>query len=172
MRSVALGRPCSVACPRGAARSARRPVKAKIVGSNPIGDARGTVCKSAKQRSSNLCDCGFESRLCHNAGLPPCARQTPVCRARLRVVILVAACKAVVTKQARWMTRGSIPSQPTAARSSSGRMRDPHSRDAGSIPARVTSAIRIRPRDGTGRHPTFRTSCHLWRGSSILPLVT
>lgn len=28
-----------------------------------------------------------------------------------------------------------------------------------------------RPSDGTGRHPTFRTSCPLWRGSSTLPLV-
>ena len=56
------------------------------------------------------------------------------------VVLLAAACKAVVTKQARWTTRGSIPSRPTqrTARSSNGRMRDPHSRDAGSIPARVT----------------------------------
>ncbi len=30
-----------------------------------------------------------------------------------RVVFLVAACKPIVTKQARWATRGSIPSQPT-----------------------------------------------------------
>ena len=70
------------------------------------------------------------------------AGSTPAC-ATDRVVLLVAACKAVVTKQARWMTRGSIPSQPTAARSSSGRMRDPHSRDAGSTPARVINNSQV-----------------------------
>lgn len=39
-----------------------------------------------------------------------------------RVVLLAAACKAVVTKQARWATRGSIPSRPTdnMTRSSNG----------------------------------------------------
>jgi hypothetical protein len=31
-------------CPRGAARSARHPVKVEIVGSNPIGDAGGVPC--------------------------------------------------------------------------------------------------------------------------------
>ncbi len=41
------------------------------------------------------------------------AGSTPAC-ATDWVVLLVAACKAVVTKQARWSTRGSIPSQPTA----------------------------------------------------------
>ncbi len=42
--------------PRGAAWSARRPVTAKIVGSNPIGDAfrAGTVRKLVKRPSSNL----------------------------------------------------------------------------------------------------------------------
>ena len=40
--------------PRGAARSARRPVTAEIVGSNPIGDADGTVRKPVKRPNSNL----------------------------------------------------------------------------------------------------------------------
>jgi hypothetical protein len=35
--------------------------------------------------------------------------------APLRVVLLTAACKAVVAKQVRWTTRGPIPSQPTVA---------------------------------------------------------
>jgi hypothetical protein len=61
----------SLTCPRGAAWSARRPVTAEIVGSNPIGDAFGllhvgTVRKQAKRPSSNLGDCGFDSRLCHS----------------------------------------------------------------------------------------------------------
>ncbi len=45
--------------PRGAARSARHPVTVKVMGSNPIGDARqsGAVRKLAKRRSSNLRDC-------------------------------------------------------------------------------------------------------------------
>src|ERR1700677_4000540 len=47
--------------PRGAAWSARHPVKVEIVGSNPIGGAlemskHGTVRKSAKRPSSNLGD--------------------------------------------------------------------------------------------------------------------
>lgn len=73
--------------------------------------------------------CGFESRLCHFGGLRLeaaglrskgmkrfiCFRPSPL-RSRdsslLGVVLLVAACKAVVRKQARWMTEGSIPSRP------------------------------------------------------------
>ena len=120
-----------------------------------LGRLRATVlsCLSSwsSQECSSLCqseDRGFKShrgRLRHGmqnwqsneAQTFVTAGSNPAC-ATCRVVILVAACKAVVTKQARWMTRGSIPSQPTAARSSSGRMRDPHSRDAGSSPARVT----------------------------------
>jgi hypothetical protein len=51
----------------------------------------------AKRRSSNLRDF---------------VGSTPT-RATDWVVFLVAACKTVVTKQARWTTRGSIPSRPT-----------------------------------------------------------
>ena len=56
------------------------------------------------------------------------------------VVLLAAGCKPVVAKQVRWATRGSIPSRPTRnmARSFNGRMRDPQSRDTGSIPVRAT----------------------------------
>ena len=65
---------------------------------------------------------------------------TPTC-ATYWVVLLAAACKAVVAKQARWATRGSIPSQPTEtnmARSSNGRMSGPQPGDAGSTPVRAT----------------------------------
>ena len=66
------------------------------------------------------------------------AGSTPAC-ATDRVVLLVAACKAVVTKQARWATRGSIPSQPIQGQFVY-RLRTPASQAgrAGSIPARVT----------------------------------
>ena len=68
------------------------------MGSNPVGDAsHSTVRKLAKRRSSNLRDF---------------VGSTPACATHW-VVFLVAACKAVVTKQARWTTRGSIPSRPT-----------------------------------------------------------
>ena len=93
----------------------------------------GTVRKLEKRRSSNLRD----------------SVSSTLTRATDWVVFLVAACKTVVTKQARWTTRGSIPSRPTEgclekmARSSNGRMRDPHSRDAGSIPARVTDNSQV-----------------------------
>ena len=48
-------------CPRGAARSARHPVKVETMGSNPIGGAEcmrkfGTIRKRAKRPSSNLGD--------------------------------------------------------------------------------------------------------------------
>ena len=99
------------------------------MGSNPIGDARqhGTQTgKAAKRKPSRFCE--FDSHPCYLNW----------------VVFLVAACKTVVTKQARWTTRGSIPSRPTElARSSNGRMRDPHSRDAGSIPS-CRKALRVR----------------------------
>ena len=95
----------------------------------PSGTLDSTVRKLAKRRSSNLRDF---------------VGSTPT-RATDWVVFLVAACKTVVTKQARWTTRGSIPSRPTnewpvllAAR-----MRDPHSRDAGSTPARVTNDSQV-----------------------------
>ena len=67
-------------------------------------------------------------------------------RATQWVVLLAAGCKPVVAKQVRWATRGSIPSRPTdiTARWSSGRMRDSHSRGAGSIPARVTDTAKWR----------------------------
>ena len=85
------------------------------------------VRKSAKRRSSNLRDCGFDSRLRH-----------------FRVVLLTAACKAVVVKEVRWLTRGSIPSQPTYGPFVYRfRMPAPHAGDhrcaavPGSIPARA-----------------------------------
>ncbi len=53
---------------RGAARSARLPVTQEITGSNPVEvafDRHGAVRKPAKRPSSNLGDCGFNSRLRH-----------------------------------------------------------------------------------------------------------
>jgi hypothetical protein len=63
----------------------------------PSGTLDSTVRKLEKRRSSNLRDF---------------VGSTPT-RATDWVVFLVAACKTVVTKQARWTTRGSIPSRPT-----------------------------------------------------------
>ena len=81
----------------------------------------GVVRKSAKRRSSNLRDCGFDSRLRH-----------------FRVVLLAAACKAVVVKEVRWLTRGSIPSQPIYGPFVYRfRTPAPHAGEAGSIPARA-----------------------------------
>ena len=66
----------------------------------PSGTLDSTVRKPAKRRSSNLRD--YVS--------------STLTRATDWVVFLVAACKTVVTKQARWTTRGSIPSRPTDKR--------------------------------------------------------
>src|SRR5271165_6787378 len=88
---------------------------------HPQRSGRGVVRNAAKRRSSNLCDCGFESRLRH-----------------FRAVLLTAACKAVVLKEVRWLTRGSIPSQPTyGPLVYRFRMPAPHAGEAGSIPARA-----------------------------------
>ena len=65
----------------------------------PSGTLDSTVRKLEKRRSSNLRD--FVS--------------STLTRATDWVVFLVAACKTVVTKQARWTTRGSIPSRPTVS---------------------------------------------------------
>ena len=56
-------------CPRGAAWSARLPVTQEIAGSNPVEgacDKPGAVRKLAKRPSSNLGDCGFDTRLRHS----------------------------------------------------------------------------------------------------------
>ena len=92
----------------------------------------GAVRNSAKRRSSNLR---------HSAGsIPACATHW--------VVLLAAVCKAVVAKQARRATRGSIPSRPTRFGLFVYRLRTPASQagKAGSIPARVarnTCSIQI-----------------------------
>ena len=91
--------------------------------------------RSRVQIPSRTLAARYANRLSGEAQTFVSAGSTPAC-ATYRVVLLVAACKAVVTKQARWMTRGSIPSQPSAARSSigsghqplklEGRVRFPH----------------------------------------------
>jgi hypothetical protein len=83
--------------PRGAARSARHPVTVEAMGSNPIGDA--LTARYANRKS------GQAQTLVIVGSTPTCAT--------CWVVLLAAACKAVVTKQAGWATRGSIPSRPT-----------------------------------------------------------
>ena len=118
----------------------------------------GAVRNSAKRRSSNLRD---------SAGsIPACATH--------RVVLLPAVCKAVVTKQARRTTKGSIPSRPTCLGLFVYRSRTPASQagKAGSIPARVArSPIRagLWPSGATGRHATLRTSCLRGMGVQISP---
>jgi hypothetical protein len=157
--------------PRGAAWSARLPVTQEIAGSNPAGDAcdhhvartlrvplhepiGGAVRKSAKRRSSNL-------RVLR-VRLPP---------APPWAVFLTAACKAVVTKQVRWTTRGPIPSQPTATEVI--RLDEEPVLKTGGGPAPLVgssptaSAGEITwPSGGTGRRPTLRTS-RLERGMGV-----
>ena len=70
----------------------------EIAGSNPVGDA-------SSARYANWQSGEAQTFVILWVRLPPVLLD--------RVVLLVAACKAVVTKQARWTTRGSIPSQPT-----------------------------------------------------------
>jgi hypothetical protein len=79
--------------PRGAAWSARHPVKVEIVGSNPIGGAlemskHGAVRKPAKRPSSNLGDLWVR--------LPLVSLSDGIDR---RVVFFTAACKAVAIKK-------------------------------------------------------------------------
>ena len=110
--------------PRGAAWSARLPVTQEIAGSNPVEGAwkKARYANRQSGQAQTLVVCGFDSRLRH-----------------FRVVLLTAACKAVVAKEVRWMTRGSIPSQPTDGPFVyRHRMPDPRSGEAGSIPARAT----------------------------------
>ena len=114
--------------PRGAAWSARHSVTVEITGSNPVGDACYRSARYANRKSGEA-----QTFVTLSVGSTPT-------RATLRVVLLMAACKVVVAKQVRWMTRGSIPSRPTLARSSIGiRTSAPQAGKAGSILARVSS---------------------------------
>ena len=96
------------------------------------------------------------------------AGSTPAC-ATDRVVLLVAACKAVVTKQARWTTRGSIPSQPTQGPFVYRSQDTSLSSWKGGFDSRTGHSW---PSGVTGKHATLRSSCPSRRGSSSLPLVT
>jgi hypothetical protein len=62
--------------PRGAARSARHPVKVEIVGSNPIGGAGVVQISESKEaryanrqsgQAQTLVTCGFDSHSCHRS---------------------------------------------------------------------------------------------------------
>ena len=96
------------------------------------------------------------------------AGSNPAC-ATSRVVLLVAVCKAVVTKQARWATNGSIPSQPTARPVRLSVEDTSLSSWKGGFDSRTGHSW---PSGVIGKHATLRTSCPLRRGSSSLPLVT
>ncbi len=142
--------------PRGAAWSARHPVKVEIVGSNPIGDAStpwpGT--QTEKRRSSNLRDClwvrlppvlltttcvGWASA-CPSGCNPPAFglwrfNSVPTHSMELWIDDFgLRIGKVVELESAIDNPKSAIP----MARSSNGRMRDPHSRGMGSIPIRVT----------------------------------
>ena len=92
------------------------------------GRFHSTVRKPGKRRSSNLRDCEFDSHPCYLIG--SCSSWLPV-------------------QQSSQNKRGGrrevqvLHDPLTMARSSNGRMRDPHSRDAGSIPARVTNNSQV-----------------------------
>lgn len=84
-------------------RNARLPVTQEVAGSNPVGNAFNNMARyanKAERPGSNPGGWGFESLACY-------------CRNMSRVVLLAAACKAAVIKEAWWPTRGSIPSRPT-----------------------------------------------------------
>ena len=86
-------------------------------------------------------------------------------------MFLTAACKAVVRKQVRRTTRGSIPSQPTRpdkARSSNGRIPGPQPGDAGSTPVRATYGEVVESVDTRRSERRARQG----RASSTLAFVT
>jgi len=98
------------------------------------------------------------------------AGSTPACATQW-VVLFTAACRAVVAKQVRWMTRGSIPSRPTEAstngpfvyRQDSG----PSSRQGGfdSRTGHYDQVVKL-------ANTRLSDSRATWLGSSTLPLVT
>lgn len=139
-------------------RSARLPVTQEIVGSNPIGDADGSRAESRESRAgthksgsrlltldSRLTQHGTQTWKSGEAQtfvtmwvrLPPVLLQLGLCSSWLPV------------KQSSQNKRGGrrevqfLHDPLKMARSSNGRMRDPHSRDAGSIPARVTDYSQV-----------------------------
>ena len=100
---------------------------------------------------------------------PSCVAGSTPARATHRVAFLTAACKAAVAKQVRWMTRGSIPSQPNAMFANSDgplvyRHRTPasHAGKMGSIPMRVTQN-----RPGGGTEDTQRSERCAHRGVGV-----
>lgn len=125
----------------------------------------GTVCNSAKQRSSNLRD---------SAG------STPACATGKSVLSIPASAghwraQVAVTHPPEG-SAGSTPARRTRPKHGPFvyrlRTAASHAAKAGSIPARAIFAVRMsRPSGATGRHATFRTSCPLGLGSSTLPLV-
>ena len=161
--------------PRGAAWSARHPVTVEITGSNPVGDAGAGLrpeaggCREFLPPASCPPAAPYANRQSGEAQTFVIAGSTPACATW--AVFLTAACKPVVAKQVRWMTRGSIPSRPTAehsARSSIGRTAAPQAVKAGSIPARVIEIDQVVKQVNT-RLSEGRAE---WLGSSTLPLVT
>ena len=140
------------------------PVTQEIVGSNPI-EVAWKMARYANRQSGatklrrcpNLRDCGFDSRPRH-----------------FRVVLLTAACKAVVVKEVtvdderfNSFTTHLWPVRLSVQDASPSRWRD-HAAVPGSIPARAAEW----PSGATGRRATLRTSCPQGLGSSTLPMVT
>ncbi len=111
----------------------------------------GAVRKSAKRPSSNLGDCGFESRLRH---LKPCVGWASAslsgCNPPAFGLCRFNSCPAHF-RHGPFVYRHRIP--------------DPRSGEAGSTPARATE----RPSGATGRRATLRTSCRkAWEFDSPL----
>ena len=143
--------------PRGAAWSARLPVTQEIAGSNPVEgarDDRGAVRKSAKRPSSNLGDCGFDSRLRHWRTCVGWALAS------------LSGCNPPAFGLCRF---NSFPAHfrhgPFVYRH---RMPDPRSGEAGSTPARATEHDQV-AQLADARRSERRAARH---GSSTLPLVT
>jgi hypothetical protein len=150
--------------PRGAAWSARLPVTQDdhathgARGPNPVEgafDRHGAVRKSAKRPSSNLGDCGFDSRLRHLRTCVGWASVSPT------------ACKAAAFGMCRF---NSCPAHsrygPFVYRQ---RTPAPHAGKAGSIPARAAEEHDQVAQLVDARRSERRAARH---GSSTLPLVT
>ena len=135
--------------PRGAAWSARHSVTVEITGSNPVGDA--SMARYANWLSG-------EAQTFVSAG------SNPAC-ATFWVVVLAAACKAGVTKQARRMTRGSTPSRPILGPFVYWQDSGPSSRQGG-FDSRTGHSW---PSGVIGKHATLRTSCPCGVGVRISP---
>ena len=143
-------------CPRGAAWSARHPVKVEAVGSNPIGDAY--LARYANWQSDEVQTfvtvCGFDSHPCYLHK----AQWTSGCGRHALNVEIAGSNAAWVTRRVgvHWRAKLVVTQRSSDC--------------GGSTPSRPTRNNIAKW--WNGRHATLRMSCHLWRGSSTLPLAT